>query len=104
MGGRDDSTSWREEITHAMKKHNETFDDVELVVFAVNEYHEKQRLLPTKELDRKFNSGYGGSEGSSFTLWTKNRVYFPVVYDGSEWAESVPRNPCAEATKHVGGE
>lgn len=97
-------TSWREEITRAMKKHNETFDDVEVVVLATKEYDEEPTLLSADELDRKFDPDFGGSNGSSFTLWTRNRVYFPVVYDGSEWASSVPRNPCTEATKHVGGE
>ncbi len=99
-------TSWKEEITKAMKEHDETFEDVEVVVLVTNEneYDKEPTLLSADELDRKFHPGYGGSNGSSFTLWTRNRVYFPAVYDGSEWAESVPRNPCTEATKHIGGE
>lgn len=55
-------------------------------------------------LDREFDNGYGGAEGMPFTLWTEERVYFPVVYDGAEWVASVPRNPCDEATDHVGGQ
>ena len=50
-----------------------------------------------------FDSGYGLPEGEPFTLWTSRRVYFPVQYDGSEFAGSAPRNPCAEKTRHVGG-
>ena len=38
-----------------------------------------------------------------FTLWTKHRVYFPAVYDAGLWVDSVPRNPCQEATRHIGG-
>lgn len=60
-------------------------------------------LEDVKELiDYEFDSGYGGENGPSFTAWTTNRVYFPVMYDGSEWISSVPRNPCDEATGHQG--
>ena len=54
------------------------------------------------DIDVDFDCGYGWPEGKPFTLWTDNRVYFPVVYDGSEWVSSVPRNPCGEAVCHVG--
>lgn len=56
------------------------------------------------DLDKEFDDGYGGSEGAHFTLWTKKRVYFPVVYDGSEWVESVARDPDNIPTEHLGGE
>jgi hypothetical protein len=55
-------------------------------------------------LDVEFESGFGTSEGPAFTAWTATRVYFPVVYDGSEWVGSAPRNPCDEACEHVGGQ
>lgn len=58
--------------------------------------------LTQAELDVEFDDGYGGAEGEPFTMWTLFRVYFPVVYDGSEWVGSVPRNPCDEATVHQG--
>ena len=54
-------------------------------------------------LDVAFDAGYGSSHGPQFTAWTADRVYFPVVYDGAEWVGSVPRNPCGQATEHVGG-
>lgn len=54
--------------------------------------------------ERLFYQGYGGTEGWWFTIWTADRVYFPVCYDGLEWIDSVPRYPCAEATEHVGGD
>lgn len=60
--------------------------------------------LTNHQLNVEFNDSYGSAEGEKFTLWTKQRVYFPVVYDGSEWAGSAPRNPCDEATEHMGGE
>ncbi len=39
----------------------------------------------------------------AWTLWTHNRVYFPVVYDIYTWVKSVPRNPCNLVTQPVGG-
>ena len=60
--------------------------------------------LADKEMDKKFDRGFGDSEGKPFTAWTENRVYFPCTYDGYEWVDSVPRNPCDEKTKHIGGE
>jgi hypothetical protein len=60
--------------------------------------------LSPSEYAREFNDGYGGSEGMPFTAWTTNYVYFPVVYDGSEWVGSAPRNRCDIETDHQGGE
>lgn len=53
---------------------------------------------------REFNAGYGTSKGDAFTAWSERYVYFPVVYDGAEWVGRAPRNPCDEATEHVGKE
>ena len=55
-----------------------------------------------KWLDYLFDDTYGFIEGEPFTLWTKERVYFPMVFDGSEWVASVSRNPDKKATKHLG--
>ena len=41
--------------------------------------------------------------GPAFTAWGEKRVYFPATYDGRQWVDSVPRNPCAQATPHIGG-
>ena len=60
--------------------------------------------LSDSELNVEFDCDYGHGEGKPFTAWSENYVYFPVVYDGAEWVERVPRNPCNEATEHVGGE
>lgn len=85
-------TTWRREIQACMNFHGETFDDVVACT------------LSDEELDREFNSSYGSTDGSPFTLWTEKRVYFPACYDGYEWADSAPRNPCDEAMSHVGDE
>lgn len=84
--------SWRELIGHEMERCGESWGEVEACT------------ITDVELDRRFDSGFGGTEGSPFTLWTKRRVYFPVVYDGAEWVASVPRNPTLEHTEHVGGQ
>lgn len=85
-------TNWRELILKAMERSGESLEDI------------ISNTLTEQEMDVKFNCGYGGSEGLPFTAWTKKRVYFPAVYDGSEWVESVSRNPDGKATHHVGGE
>jgi hypothetical protein len=83
--------TWRDLITRAM---DESGDD----------WTKKVHMVPmTLDLDNEFDDGYGGTEGAPFTLWTVDRVYFPVCYDGSEWVASVPRNPCNKVTSHIGG-
>ena len=67
-----EGTTWRKEIADAMGFHGETWDDVVSCVILDGDW------------DKEFDDGFGLSEGSSFTVWTANRVYFPVTYDGSE--------------------
>jgi hypothetical protein len=103
-----DMTTWRELIEEAMELHHESFFDVVNMCAETNgHYVEKNQTFSgvTHDtwLDFLFNSGYGGANGAFFTVWTENRVYFPVGYDGAEWVTSVPRNPNGEATRHVGG-
>ena len=86
------NTTWRELITIEMRERGELFEDI------------KSSTLTDEQLDTKFDNGYGGSQGCAFTVWTKNHVYFPAVYDGAEWVACVPRHPNGEATSHVGGE
>lgn len=85
-------TTWRVKIAQEMESRRESWADVESCT------------LTDDDLDVEFDCGYYGSTGGKpFTLWTKNRVYYPVMYDGDEWCESVPRNPCDEAKRHSGG-
>jgi hypothetical protein len=86
------NTTWRELITIEMRERGELFEDIE------------SSTLTDEQLDTKFDNGYGGSQGCAFTVWTKNHVYFPAVYDGAEWVACVPRHPNGKATSHVGGE
>ena len=85
-------STWRQLIGDCLKASKESWSDV------------VSNTLSEKDLDVKFDSGYGGSEGKNFTMWTAKRVYFPVVYDGAEWVASVSRDPDGEPTGHVGGE
>lgn len=54
-------------------------------------------------LDIEFDGGFGVPYGVPFTVWTQARVLFPVCHGGAESVASVPRNPSAEETPHVGG-
>lgn len=81
--------TWRQLIEDEIKRRGTEFPDT---------------FIPADlNIDKEFDNGYGGTEGEPFTAWSDSRVYFPVVYDGSEWVESAPRNPCDEVMEHVGG-
>ena len=84
-------TTWRKELNQACKATKDKFDSLTMT-------------LSEEELDTRFDDGFGGSEGISFTAWSDDWVYFPAVYDGSEWVAWVPRNPCDKKTDHIGGE
>ena len=86
------NTTWQKLISKSLKAANETWDDVEATT------------LTDEQKTQIFYDGYGGSKGVNFTLWTKNRVYFPVIYNGAQWVGSVARHPCDEASSHHGGE
>jgi len=83
--------NWKKEIIEECERYNE---DTSSLVYTISD----------EELNKEFDSGYGMGEGCMFTAWSTNRVYFPVVYDGSEWVGSAPRNPCEESCRHVGGQ
>lgn len=82
-------TCWRKKIEEALAQNGEGWGDI------------VESTLTESQLDERFGGGFGNHEGCAFTLWTINRVYFPVEYDGSESVASVPRNPCSEATEHI---
>lgn len=96
--------SWNEMVQSLRE---EVGDDTPVVALVVQkpdpEYTgNKIRCTPEEaavEMDRKFYSGYGGTEGAPFILWTEKGVFFPVVYDGAEWAGWLPRK--ADAVERV---
>jgi hypothetical protein len=59
--------------------------------------------LSEDELLKEFNDGFGGTNGESFTAWSKDWVYFPIRYDGSEWVGRAPRHPSTYKCEHQGG-
>jgi len=83
--------TWRQGISEAVQVNGDSWENLVSIT------------LTEEDLDVDFDAGYGGEEGKPFTVWTKEFVYFPASYDGSEWVASVPRNPCKVATDHVGG-
>ena len=83
--------NWKTKLDAALKENGESWEDVE------------SNTMTEKQMAKKFDSGYGGTNGCAFTVWTKNMVYFPICYDGMEWVGSVSRNPDGKPTEHQGG-
>ena len=81
-------------------------DELEMLVIKASQRPMAPKAVPIDHpvFDCEFDSGYGRSEGCHFTAWGHKYVYFPAVYDGSEWMSFVPRNPCLHATEHIGDE
>ena len=106
----DDMSCWRELIAAEAEKHGDDISGLviypEKVLWPRDKWSDKQveGSMQQPTLDVRFDSGYGTSQGPAFTAWSAQRVYFPVVYDGAEWAGSAPRNPCDDDTEHVGGQ
>lgn len=84
-------STWKALITEELKLQGEGWDDIVSIT------------LTEDELNKEFDDSYGIAEGKPFTAWTARRVYFPVCYDGSEWVESVSRDPDGQPTNHCGG-
>lgn len=93
-------TTWKKEIERVMSTTGDTWDSIEAM-----EWGDFKNLKPgEKWFETEFDDGFGSVEGCSFTVWTKDYVYFPVNYDGAESADYVPRNPNRQAKEHVGGD
>lgn len=84
-------STWKKLIARTMELHGESLADIE------------SSTLTPDEMEAEFDDGYGRPEGKPFTIWTKNRVYFPSNYDGAEDVATVSRHPDGVATEHVGG-
>ena len=84
-------TCWRDELNRAFAVTGEGWDDIEAMT------------LDDAALDRRFDAGWGTTDGDPFTVWTSRFVYFPWRYDGSQSVARVSRNPDRSATKPIGG-
>lgn len=83
--------NWKTMLHLKLEENGETWGDVEA------------NTMTEEEMEKKFDSDFGAPEGCPFTVWTRNRVYFPICYDGAEWVGSVSRNPDGKPTDHQGG-
>ena len=84
------SMTWHRALSFQFESNGESWGDVEW------------KTISDEELMREFDGGYGSLEGEPFILWTKKRVYFSCQYDGSEYVQSVPRNPDpSEEPSHI---
>lgn len=113
-------TTLRDMISDELNHRNETWNDIVSIAIGKPDYSNYEDVESDSdvidadtgqveysldmELDRPFDKGFGHRSCAPFTVWTKNYVYFPTTYDGSEWVSSVPRNPNGVACSHVGGE
>lgn len=91
-------TTWRDLITEEMTAQSENWGHVVSLVIGPGDPD-----TVAFDLDTDFDTGFGWEQGAPFTLWTQHRVYFPACCDGSEWVESVSRDPDGVPTRHVGG-
>ena len=79
--------NWKTCLERALSDNGDTL--VQLVVQARGRPNGPQAVsIDHPIFDREFDGGYGGSEGCYFTAWGELYVYFPAVYDGSEWIET----------------
>ena len=84
-------TTWRKLLEYAFEDYNDSFDNV--IDFA----------LSNKDwLDYYFDDYSKKIEGTPFTIWTKTRVYFPIIIDNVESVGSVARYPDGMANYHFG--
>jgi len=100
--------TWKDMIDKEMQRNDDSWENLVQANISQNDCccsdQEDYDELLVASFDRGFDSGFGTSEGDYFTVWTHDWVYFPVVYDGAEWASSVPRWPMeGYAKEHVGG-
>jgi len=79
--------TWRALISDELARQNESWDDV------------YSGTLLDSELDAEFAEG---ALGEPFTLWTHDRVYFPVLLEAGQAVASVSRLPDGLPTQHIG--
>lgn len=85
-----------------VKDYTETWRDLIDEAMGDDDCWENVVAIASEEgLYTPFNPELGSHEGSPFTVWTKEYVYFPKEYDGAEYAVRVARNPNGIATEHV---
>ena len=84
-------TTWRKLLEYAFEDYNDSFDNVIDFVPSNKDW-----------LDYYFDDYSKKIEGTPFTIWTKTRVYFPIIIDNVESVGSVARYPDGMANYHFG--
>lgn len=98
------SETGRQHLIRGLEQHGETLEDIVSIVYGAKTWGPPGPDDPEQYFKMvPIDSGYGGFEGATFTAWTTSRVYFWVEYDGAQWVDSVPRNPCDEVVTGIGG-
>jgi hypothetical protein len=85
--------NWKEWIGKEMEENGDSWEEV------------VSSTLSDEELIEEFHAPVFCSNegGKTFTVWTKNRVYFPVNYDCFQSVGSVARFPDGVPTDFIGG-
>lgn len=83
--------NWKTMLEDALKANRESWSDIE------------SNTMSEADMDKQFNSDFGGVGGCAFTVWTTASVYFPVIYDGATWVGRVSRHPDGKPTTAQGG-
>ena len=82
--------SWKEAIEIEMEVHADSWENGESVV-----------VRDGGDIETRFDSSEGKTEGKPFCVWTRDRVYFPLTYNGMEAVGSVSRNPDQRPVVHL---
>lgn len=99
-----------EYIKQYLKELGDSWDNIITIWINPERYsYDKPGVKISKEeAERRFvneppGSSYGGTEDTSFHIYTKDNILFMGEYDGSEWITSIPRSPKKERhVSHVG--
>lgn len=97
-------TSWRELLVGALKRNNESWDDIIFYSALINEplveygnceltFEEILSLDKEALLDISFSTGYSVDSPVKVKAWTSDFVYFSREYDGHNYIDSIERNP-----------
>lgn len=93
-----DLESWNDMLDEVFQ---ETGDNMNCLILQMEDISSDKEI--TKEMDRKFDSSFGITEGTPFIAWSENWIYFPFEYDGKESIAYVPRHPNTKfIPKHFG--
>tara|TARA_R100000951_G_scaffold101420_1_gene92990 strand:+ start:44159 stop:44389 length:231 start_codon:yes stop_codon:yes gene_type:complete len=72
--------TWKEHFKETLEETGDKYEDLVCT-------------LSDTQLNREFDDGYGGPEGTSFTAWSEEYVYFSRDYDGADYIDYALRNP-----------